>query len=131
MTLEPQAALLTSLADQHGTDSVVGSRTSANHQFLIGDLLPYILRSLVALTLVLHDRDREVAPQEAAMSGSAHKSAGPQTQTPLGRRLITQRCPRALGDISQKRGDATGASRNGGQGMYARQTRRRMSRACR
>ena len=131
MTLEPQAALLISLADQHGTDSVVGSRTGANRQFLIGGLLPYTLRSLVALTLMLHSRDSEVAPQEAATPGSAQKPAGPQTQILWGRRHTTQRCPRALGDISQKRGDATSASRNGGQGMYARQTRRWRSRAFR
>ena len=71
MTLEPQAALLISLADQHGTDSVVGSRTGVNHQYLIGGLPPYTLRSLVALTFMLHNRDSEVAPQEAATPGSA------------------------------------------------------------
>ena len=115
MTREPQAAPLISLADQHGTDSVVSSRTRASHQFWIGGLLPYTLRSLVALTLVLHNRDSEVAPQADAMFGSAQKPAGPQTQIPLERRHTTQRCPRALGVILQKRGDATGASRNGGQ----------------
>ena len=77
MTLEPQAALLTSLTDQHGTDFVVGSRTNTNHQFLIGGLLLYTLRGLVALTLMLHSRDGEVAPQEDAMPRSAQKPAGP------------------------------------------------------
>ena len=114
MIHEPQAAPLISLADQHGTDSVVGSRTRASPQFWIGGLLPYALRSLVALTLVLHNRDSEVAPQEDAMPGSAQKPAGPQIQIPLERKHITQRCPHALGAISQKRGDAIGASRNGG-----------------
>ena len=62
MTLEPHEALLTSLADQDGTDSMVGSRINANLRFLIGSLLPYALRSLVALTLVLYSRDREDVP---------------------------------------------------------------------
>ena len=131
MTLEPQAALLTSLAGQHGTDSVVGSRINAKVQFWTGGLLPYVLKSLIALTLVLHSRAREDAPQEAAMPGSAQKPAGPQTQIPWARVPITQRCPRALGDISPKRGDATGASKNGGQGMCASGTRLGKSRACR
>ena len=131
MTLEPQAALLISLADQHGTDSVVGSRTDATRQFLIGGLLPYTLRSLVALTLMLHSRDSEVAPQEAATPGSAQKPAGLQTQIRWERSHTTQRCPRALGVILPKRGDASSASRNGGQGISARETRRRRSRAFR
>ena len=76
MILEPQAAPLTLLAGQHGTDSVVGSRTSVSPQFWIGGLLPYVLKSLVALTRVLLSRDYEDGPQVAAMPASA--------QTPVG-----------------------------------------------
>ena len=56
MILERHAALLISLAGQHGTDSVVGSRINARVQFLTGSLLPYVLKSLVALILVLHSK---------------------------------------------------------------------------
>ena len=115
MILEPQAALLISLADQHGTDSVVGSRTDANHQYLTGGLLPYTLRSLVALTFMLHNRDSEVAPQADATSGSAQTPAGPRTQTHWGRFHTTPRSHHALGVIFINRADVTGASRNGGQ----------------
>ena len=122
MILEPQDALLTFLADQYGTDSVVGSRISARVPFSIGDLLLYASKSLVALTLVLHSRDCEDAPQEDAMSGSAQRPVGLLTQILWGRVRITQRSPHALGVILQKRGDATGVSRNGNQGMYTHRT---------
>ena len=90
MILEPQAALLTFLADQYGTDSVVGSRISARVPFSIGDLLPYVSKNLVALTLVLHSRDCEDAPQEAATPGSAQKPVGLLTQILWERVPITQ-----------------------------------------
>ena len=131
MILEPQGALQIFLVDEYGTDSVVGSRPSVSLQFWIGGLLPYALKSLVALTRVLLSSDCEDGPQAAGMPASVQKPVGPQTKRLWARERITQRCPRMLGVISQKWGDAIGASRNGGPGMFVIGTRLGRSQAFR
>ena len=110
---------------------MVGSRTSANLQFLVGGLLPYALKSLVDLTQVLPSRVREDEPQAAVTPESAQKPVGLRTQKLWGRIRTTPRYHHALGVIFINRAGVTGASRNGGQDTFATGTRPGKSRAFR